>query len=1052
MTSRHSSSTRILNSGLFDSLFTFTELEKRISLLPNNKDRGDAFEIFAEAYFATQKIAQAQEVWPFEAVPLEQRQALSLDTGRDMGVDGTYLTVDGDLRAYQVKFRSSRTALTWEELSTFMGLTDQVSQRVLFTNSESLPSLMQDRSGFIPIRGSDLDRLAADDFDSILQWLRAGQVKLTRKMPLQHQTEALNAIEVGLKSNDRVSAIMACGTGKSLVALWAAERYEAKTLLVLVPSLALVRQLLHEWLRETAWNRLIFLCVCSDPTVAKGTDDVVVHQADLDFPVTTDSAVVGRFITKAFDGVKIVFSTYQSAHVVASGMPIGSDGLVQPFELAIFDEAHKTASREGTRFSFALEDANLPIRKRIFFTATPRHYNVRLKDSDGDSALVYSMDRPEIYGPIVHTLSFAEAARRGIICDYKVIISVVTTDMVNDQLLRHGEVIVAGDAVKAQQVAVQLALQNAVEKFGVHRIFTFHSSVAAARSFTSESGDGIKQHLRDFTTLHVSGEMSTARREQQMRAFREATKAVISNARCLTEGVDVPAVDMVAFISPRKSKVDIVQATGRAMRKSAGKEFGYVMVPLFIDQAAEESIEAALHRTGFDDIWDLLGAMRDQDSALADVIQEMRVEKGRLGRHDSSRLVDHIEMLGPSLSLEVIRASISTQCIDQLAESWDERYGELLAYMTEYGHPHVPRTHANTRLASWVWIQRQRKRGTSKASPLTVKQIELLDKVGFRWDGVADRADEIFEERFAQLLEFRKISGHSEVPSNYSENTELASFVSDIRGKYKGGTLSSDRIARFDAIEFMWSTVGLNQAWLAMFQRLIAYKEEHGDVNVPHQWKRDGSLASWVNAQRQSWKAETLSQERFKALDEIGFTWKSRERGTWDDRFEELAKFKSEHGHLNVPFPCPEMPKIRQFINTSRFQKAHGQLSADRQAKLESIGFSWLEAVSGIDDPTTILDDANLQASRQTQLSVPEAGLNAAGKTFVLTGKLSQLGRSRASKMIVDAGGSVGDHVTKATDFLVLGSDAGSKLDRAKSLGISVISENDLLRLLQIGI
>jgi len=121
---------------------------------------------------------------------------------------------------------------------------------------------------------------------------------------------------------------------------------------------------------------------------------------------------------------------------------------------------------------------------------------------------------------------------------------------------------------------------------------------------------------------------------------------VISNARCLTEGVDVPAVDMVAFISPRKSKVDIVQATGRAMRKSPGKEFGYVMVPLFVEQAVNESIEEALHRTGFDDIWDLLGAMREQDDVLTDIIRQMREDKGRTGGYDESRFSERVEMLG----------------------------------------------------------------------------------------------------------------------------------------------------------------------------------------------------------------------------------------------------------------------------------------------------------------------------------------------------------------------------------------------------------------------
>ena len=1048
MTSKHSSASRHVNTGLFDGLNLFGDLEARISALPGNKERGDAFEIFAEAYLATQKIAQAQQVWPFEAIPLAQRQALSLDTGRDMGVDGTYLTVDGELRAYQVKFRSNRPSLTWDELSTFMGLTDQVSQRVLFTNCESLPSLMQDRSGFVPIRGSDLDRLTAEDFEAIRQWLQTGQVKLPHKHPLPHQQEALTAIAHGLQENDHATVIMACGTGKSLVALWAAEQYGGKTILVLVPSLALVRQLLHEWLRETAWERFTFMCVCSDPTVAKGADDLIVHQADLDFPVTTESAVVSRFLNKAFDGVKIVFSTYQSAQVVAAGMPVGADGVVQPFDLAIFDEAHKTASRTGTRFSFALEDANLPIRKRLFFTATPRHYDVRKKDKEGDAELVYSMDRPAVYGPVIHTLSFAEAARRGIICDYKVVISVVTSEMVNDDLLKHGEVIVDGDVVKAHQVAVQIALQRAVEKYGVSRIFTFHSSVIAARSFTSNDGDGIKQHLTDFTTLHVSGEMATSRREQQMRAFREASKAVISNARCLTEGVDVPAVDMVAFISPRKSKVDIVQATGRAMRKYPGKQFGYVMVPLFVEQVADESIEAALHRTGFDDVWDLLGAMKDQDDVLADIIRQMRVEKGRVGGYDATRLDEHIDILGPSLSLESIRRSVSTECVEHLAENWDERFGELLAFVKENGHPHVPRTHTNSRLASWVWIQRQRRRGTSNALPLTPKQFEMLDQIGFRWDGVAERSDDVFEDKFDQLVTFAKEHGHCEVPTNYRENTELASYVGDLRRRCKDGTLSPERIGRLDAIGFMWTTGGLNQAWLAMYQRLNKYKDSHGDVDVPHQWKEDPSLAAWVSAQRQSRKAGNLSNERMSSLDQIQFTWKSRERGTWDDRFEELAAFKELHGHLNVPAVCPEMPKIRQFINTARFQKAHGKLPADRETRLKSLGFSWSDPIQEIAVVSGSLEPEQFQGYAHDRYSIVEDGATATGKVFVLTGKFPKLGRGRASALIEARGGSVGDHVTKKTDFLVAGPDAGSKLDKARLLGVVIINEDDLLLLL----
>jgi predicted helicase len=184
--------------------------------------------------------------------------------------------------------------------------------------------------------------------------------------------------------------------------------------------------------------------------VKSDRDEIILRSSDLDFPVTTDSAQVRAFLAAEFDGVKLVFSTYQSAHVVAAGMQRG-----ESFDLAIFDEAHKTAGREGVHFGFALSDKNLAIRKRLFLTATPRHYDLRKRDREGDARLVYSMDAPEIYGPVAHQLTFAEAARRGIICHYRVIISVVTSDMVNDHLLRHGEVLVEGDAVQARHVAPQ---------------------------------------------------------------------------------------------------------------------------------------------------------------------------------------------------------------------------------------------------------------------------------------------------------------------------------------------------------------------------------------------------------------------------------------------------------------------------------------------------------------------------------------------------------------------------------------------------------------------
>jgi len=226
------------------------------------------------------------------------------------------------------------------------------------------------------------------------------------------------------------------------------------------------------------------------------------------------------------------------------------------FDLGVFDEAHKTANRPNTRFSFALENKNLPIRKRLFMTATPRHYDVMKKDKEGDFKRVYSMDDSEVYGRISHTLSFAEAVERGIITKNKILVSVVTSGMLTRELIRRGEVIINRDIIKSSQVAGGIAIQMAIEKYPIDRIFTFHNTVKAAKSFTSDSSEGVCSFLNSFTAFHVNGSMPTGQRDGRLKEFENSNRSIMSNAKCLTEGVDVPSVDMVAFMSPKKSRVE----------------------------------------------------------------------------------------------------------------------------------------------------------------------------------------------------------------------------------------------------------------------------------------------------------------------------------------------------------------------------------------------------------------------------------------------------------------------------------------------------------------
>jgi len=431
MTVRHSKALKYINSDLFSGLKSFRELEQRIEAIEGNKNRGDAFEVFVEAYIATQKIMQTVEVWPENTFPTSIRAKLNLPP-IDMGVDGVYEHLSGDYVCYQAKFRTGRPSLSWKELSTFFGLAESTGPRLVVTNCDKIAKTATERSGAIFVRGIDLERLDTDNFRVIEAWISGVQIIKGRKDPWGHQQVAIDKIVSGLSINRRVTALMACGSGKTLVALWVAQALKPKTVLILLPSLALIRQILHEWVSQTSWERPEFMCVCSDQSIKGEIDTLQISASDVDFSVTTDSKIAHDFLARESDSVKLVFSTYQSSKVVAEAIK----GL-KPFDFGVFDEAHKTAGREGKKFGTALIDENIPIAKRLFMTATPRHYDVRSKDKFGDAKLVFSMDDTQIYGPIVHRLTFKAAAEEEIITNYKVIISVVTSEMVKE--LKRGQ-------------------------------------------------------------------------------------------------------------------------------------------------------------------------------------------------------------------------------------------------------------------------------------------------------------------------------------------------------------------------------------------------------------------------------------------------------------------------------------------------------------------------------------------------------------------------------------------------------------------------------------
>lgn len=926
MASKHKSAQWFLKQGFFEGIKSFKEFEARTGKLADTVEMGDALEILVEALLHLDKVLNAKDVWVVGSIPSNIRKALNLPND-SKGIDGVYEDQAGNYIPYQVKYRTDMDTLPYGEISAFLGITEKsLLDRMIFTNARKLSVDIANRTGVRSFRADKFHELTEADFKGIHAWLTDKKVELFKRWdPLPHQREAIEKITAGLKEADRTTAVMACGTGKTLVALWAAEAQDPKTVLVLVPSLALLSQTLPDWCKQTSWGkRFRYLCVCSDTSVDREAqqDGYTYKQEDLEFPVTTEPKRVKDFLAGNKDGVNVIFSTYQSAEVVAEGLK------GQTVDLGIFDEAHKTTGDKEGLFAFGLSDKNIRIKKRLFLTATPRHYKLSKRDKDGDFQVV-SMSDEAVYGKVSYRLPFSAAVAAGIIVPYKVIISVSLNKEVDAELLKRGSTRVRRDEIQAKWVANQIALKRAIEKTGASKIITFHSRVNLAEEFAGDSARGFQEHVKGFDIFHVNGGQNAADRKALLEDFKASPRGLITNARCLTEGVDVPAVDMVAFVDPRKSKIDIAQAAGRAMRqsKATNKKLGYIVVPLFIEQKKGETEAEAFTRSGFDEVAEVLGAMLESDDDLVDTIEKMQEARGRGDKFNPRQLHEKIEVIGPAINLDKLTQSIGVEILERLGLSWDRWFGILARFHKNAGHCRVPLHHKEGKLRIGVWVARQR----NIKNKLSPQQIRKLDTLDFSWDPLTER----WEEAFKALREFHKKHGHCRPPGTLKTgDINLGTWIKTQRINKK--TLGLDRTKRLNEIGFSWDP--LTEQWEHFFSTLKDFHNLHGHCRVTSGSIFNGvKLGTWVNTQRFT-KAQ-LTPERRKRLDSLGFNWEPTNE-LWEEGFRHLQTFSAREGHCRIPVQHIENGfNLGRWAATQRSKRK--TLTQERLDRLESLGFTW---------------------------------------------------------------------------------------------------------------
>ena len=600
--------------------------------------------------------------------------------GQDTGIDLVAAERDGGLCAIQCKFFDPHRPVPRKAIDSFMVKSepDQYTSRLIINTGgriqgNTLKALQAVSK--IP-RVLDASELEQWDVDWLAYVDNPEGLEFPARPPYTphpYQQEAVDAVCEGLKTHDRGQLILPCGTGKTAVTLWITERMVGLggRVLYLVPSIALMAQTMREWSAQRRLS-LRYMGICSDTRAGRNDEDASL--LELDYPVTTDPDQIQQGLQmERPEALTAVFCTYQSLSLVEAAQATGAPA----FDLVVCDEAHRTTGVEDTERNRQDDRQTSPFRlvhdatrirghKRLYTTATPRIYTsaAQSKAAAKRELELYSMDDARVYGPVFHRMQFSEAIEGGWLTDYRVIILTLKPGQVSGAL---------GNYMATEQYS-GLNLDDAVKLLGCWEALADpegvlsdenvtgdqHNPLLRAIAFTNtiKSSKLVEAHWQEvvdierdktdtarqasllpLTVQHVDGTQNSLDRQHKLAWLQtadtndKAVCRVLSNARCLTEGVDVPALDAVLFLAPRKSQVDVVQAVGRVMRRAEGKQMGYIILPVMIgpDEDANQALD---NNQTFQVVWSVLRALRSHDDRL-----DLEINSLDLNRSRSERII-----------------------------------------------------------------------------------------------------------------------------------------------------------------------------------------------------------------------------------------------------------------------------------------------------------------------------------------------------------------------------------------------------------------------------
>ncbi|OUL05403.1 DEAD/DEAH box helicase [Bacillus spizizenii] len=630
------------------------------------RDRGTMFELLSRTYFKNEPMYKRlfDEVWTLNEVPVEYGIPKT-DTGVDLVAKERET---GLLVAIQCKYYAEDTIMQKQHIDSFLNEVGKkfYAKGIIITSTDRWGKNAEEA---LIGRDKEITRISLTQLkDSQIDWseftfAKPEQVKVQqKKTPRKHQIPAIEAVVKGFETVDRGKLIMAPGTGKTYTSMAIAEELAEKKndvfrVLYLVPSIQLLSQTLRGWTADTNYN-MDAIAVCSDRKVTKkeSRDDVAdINVADIGYPATTDKNKLLEYQSRIENSNNkgdflTVFSTYQSIDVIIEAQKQG----FYEFDLVVCDEAHRTTGatelgNEDSSFTKVHYDENIKTAKRLYQTATPRVYgDAAQQKADELSVVIADMDNTDLYGEEFYRIGFGDAIRQGILTDYKVMVLAVDEEMIarrfQQMLANKDSELEFDDVTKIIGCWNGLVRRrsNSDEALGapMKRAIAFTGTIRESKLITDMFSHVVDQYLYQDTEDyahqyeieidHADGSMNALEKNKKISWLKDEvpdnTCRILSNARFLTEGVDVPDLDAIMFLKPRKSKIDIAQAVGRVMRKSPDKDCGYVILPIGVPAGADTN-SVLDNNNKYRVVWEVLNALRSLDERFDATINKLELNK-----------------------------------------------------------------------------------------------------------------------------------------------------------------------------------------------------------------------------------------------------------------------------------------------------------------------------------------------------------------------------------------------------------------------------------------